>query len=211
VTQEEKDPRKEEKGGAKESKESASKASGSEATSTDAKQDAKKMPTKQKVIIGVLVVVLLAVIGVLIYLLLQKDDEPPEERPTTGGRGIVVTPENVDEIRDQLGQPPEDAYYTANMNAEWRFETWDTPSTNAFVVNDEENTRTVYFDVILDATGETVYSSPFLPVGARHDDFALDAPVGAGDHSATVTYYLVDDDHNELTTVSVMVLLKIAK
>jgi hypothetical protein len=95
------------------------------------------------------------------------------------------------------------------MNTDWDFQTSQTPSHNAYVENAPQNTRMVYFDVILDDTNELVYSSPFIPVGGKLEEFALDAKLSKGDYAATVIYHLVDDDHKEITTVSVSVNLHI--
>ena len=129
--------------------------------------------------------------------------------PAAGGRSTVVSEGNVDEIRGRLGSPIEDGYYETRMNVNWSFPSVGEPSTNAYVENSPNNTRTVYFDLTLAETGELIYSSPFIPVGAKLEGFALDAHVPAGEHSGTVTYHLVDDDHQEITTVSVAVTLNI--
>jgi hypothetical protein len=131
--------------------------------------------------------------------------------PLSGGRGIVAMPENVDELREKAQQPIEDGYYETRMNVDWVFPSSSKPSENAYVENSENNRRTVYFDLVLADTGELVYSSPFIPIGAKLENFALDAKVPAGDHKGVVTYHLVDDDYQELTTVSVTVTLRIGK
>jgi hypothetical protein len=141
------------------------------------------------------------------------DDDPPAGPVLTGevihGRGIVALSGNIESVIDQLEEPVQDSYYITTMNPLWHFETWDTPSHNAFVENVPENSRMVYFDLFLDETEELIYSSPFIPLGARLDNFALDREVSAGIHSATVTYHLVDDEFQSITTVSVAVQLDI--
>ena len=152
---------------------------------------------------------------VLIVLWLVSGDDTPEpvvqERPVlpTGARGTVVTEDNLDAVRAEIEAPVEDASYSAVMSVEWTFERWDVPSRNARVENSTRNTRTVFFDVFLDETGERIYESPYIPVGERHDNFALDTEVPAGQYTATVVYFLVDDDYEVLTDVSVMVRLNI--
>jgi hypothetical protein len=123
----------------------------------------------------------------------------------------VVNPDNVAQIADELSTPAPDAYYMAMMNTEWEFETWDTPSRNAYVENSEDNARTVYFDLTLDSTGQLIYSSPYIPVGQFLTGFALDSAVPAGTHKATVTYNLVDDNNRFITEVAVGVTLLILR
>lgn len=165
---------------------------------------------KTRFIIVSAVVVIAALVVVIVMLLTKKTEEaPPQRESLGGGRGVVATSENMQEIADRLSEPVQDGYYVTKMNVEWKFDTWDTPSSNAYVENSTKNTRTVYFDVLLDDSGELVYSSPFISVGAKHDKFALTKELSAGDYPATVTYHLVDDDENEITTLSIGVLLKV--
>jgi hypothetical protein len=183
-----------------------------EATDKTPKKDVKSKSggkgKGQKIAIAVLALLLVAA-GLYIFLPRESEDLTDPDVPRGAIRGTVVTPDNVDEIREQLRTPPEDAYFTTSMNTDWVFETWDTPSQNAFVENIDLNTRTVYFDLFLRETRELVYSSPFIPVGATLEGFALDTMVPEGVHSASVTYYLVDDDLNEVAQVSVAVTLTI--
>ncbi len=129
---------------------------------------------------------------------------------STGGRGTLVTSSNVSSLLEQASQPMEDAYYRTRMSVVWEFGKSTEPSTTAYVENAPDNTRTVYFDVTLADTGDLVYSSPFIPLGGKLEGIALDAELPAGEHAAVVTYHLVDDDHREITTVSVGITLKIA-
>lgn len=156
-------------------------------------------------------VVVIAALVVIIIILLRKGEEAPTQRETvgSGARGVVATSENMQEIADSLSKPVPDGYYMTKMNFEWEFEKWNIPSKRAYVENSVKNTRTVYFDLVLDETGELLYSSPFIPVGERHQNFALEKELAAGEYPATVTYHLVDDDNNEITTLSVRIKLKV--
>jgi hypothetical protein len=155
------------------------------------------------------IAVIATLVGIIIYLMTRPEEPiPTPPSPALGGRGTVITEDNVDEFQD-LGQPVEDGYYEARMNVEWNFDTWDSPSTNAYVANAESNTRKMYFDVILDGTNELIYSSPYIPVGSAIKNFALDTQLAAGTYNATVVYHLVDDNDVEITTVSVAVTIRI--
>lgn len=156
------------------------------------------------VVIGVLV-------GVIIYLNNQNGGEVIIYNDAAGARGIVATPDNIDEIMSSMQEPVQDGSYAVKMNTNWVFPKGDKPSENAYVANSEQNTRTVYFDLILADTNQLLYSSPYIPVGAALQDFALDVSLEAGEHSAIVVYHLVDDDYQEITTVNVKVTLHIEK
>lgn len=169
----------------------------------------RKMKNRKSVLIigavgaGIIIIALIIVIVVLV----TRTETPAVS--DTGGRGTVATPENIDEIRASIDEPVQDGYYNTRMNVDWNFQDSKTPSSNAMVENSERNTRTVYFDLFLDETNELIYSSPFIPVGSKLENFALDAEISKGDHTATVVYHLVDDDYQEITTVSVSVNLHI--
>jgi hypothetical protein len=179
--------------------------------STDSSKTSKPKKTKVLVITGITVsiAVIAILVGVIIYLLTRPEaPSPTPPSPSLGGRGTVITEDNVEEFQD-LEEPVEDGYYEARMSVDWSFETWDTPSTNAYVANAESNTRNMYFDLIINDTGELVFSSPYIPVGSALRNFALDTQLAAGTYEATVVYHLVDDSNVEVTTVSVAVTIKI--
>ena len=171
----------------------------------------------KRLITCLVILLIIALIAVIVYLLFRGEDELVEndfgmrqviDLPGID-RGIIATPENIEEIIRRMSEPVEDGYYIARMNIDWVFETWDTPSGNAFIENVVENKRTVYFDLTLEDTNRLIYSSPFIPLGARLEGFPLDSYVPAGEHSAIVTYHLVDEEFRNLTTVSVAVQLNI--
>lgn len=165
-------------------------------------------PQRRKVngvLIGV-IVILFGVIGIMAYAMLRPK---PTEEKVTDGRATWVSPDNVEEVRELLSQPIQDAYYTTSMTVDWYFDNGAAISTSAYVENDIDNTRTVYFDVNLE-DGELIYSSPYLPVGERMEQIQLDKKdLAAGDYPAVCTYYLVDDDNEVITHVSVAITIHI--
>ncbi|MCL1903610.1 MAG: hypothetical protein FWF94_04250 [Oscillospiraceae bacterium] len=170
------------------------------------------------IVIALVILIILALVGVIVYLLWDRNNEelgiPPVDVTERGdGRGLLVTPENVDEIRS--AEKPDDTYLRTRMTTEWNFATWDAPSENAMIENPEENARTIYFEVHLvsedneEEIGEMIYDSPYIPLGGRLTDFALTKPLSAGEYNAVVTYYLVDDDYEVITTTAVAVLIRV--
>lgn len=153
------------------------------------------------------VLVLFAVlIGVIIFLVVKLGtqdkavvEEPKEEKG-------VILPENVDEVMSEWMEEP-DTYvpqnFTVVQNSDWTFPDGNSPSTDAYVENDRENEAAFYFDIVVDSTGELVYSSPILELGAKIEKFKLDKPIEAGHYDCTMTYHLVDENQKELTTVTV--------
>lgn len=155
---------------------------------------------KKRFFIIILILLLLIAIGLVVFFLTRKDEDV---------RDTVVTEENVEKIKQQLQEPVEDGYYKTKMSVDWTFEDGKSVSSDAYVANSKDNTRKVYFDVNRSDTNELVYSSPYLPVGTELKEIKLDKDLPAGDYECILTYHLVDDDDEELTTVSVTVNLHI--
>jgi len=202
---------------------------------TNSKGNKGDKQNKQKTIIIAVGIVALAVVAALIttiVVLLNREPIPEiitevvyepvvqlVEGPSVGnyernpgGRGFVVTEDNVEEVRAAIEErrniPQEDRRFEFSQTSDWRFATSLTPSRNALVRNVERNSRTVFFDVYIEDYG-VVYVSPYMPLGSEHRNFALDVELPAGTYSATVTYFLVDDDLEILTDVSVGVTITI--
>lgn len=166
----------------------------------------KNSGNRVNVILVLIIVILLGVVGFMAHQFLQEDED---DRNVHDGRGTFVSSENVDQIKDSMNDKIEGASYTACMNVDWNFYNGKAASTNAYVENVKENTHTVFFDVRLQSTGEVVYSSPYLPLGAKLEKFALAVDLSAGDYPAIVTYVLVDEEYNEISSVSVAVTIHV--
>lgn len=156
----------------------------------------------------VVCVVLFVIVGAAIYLV-STSSSGSQQQGKSQDRDIVVTPDNVAEILEQMEETNPDSSYTASMNVDWYFNDSSTPSNNSYVENAPENSRTVYIDILLADTNEMVYTSPYIPVGSRLENIALQSELAAGDYEAICLYHLVDDDGNEVSTVSVAVTLHI--
>jgi len=174
------------------------------------KDDEKSKKKKIKPAHVVICALILALAGVLTYFLWPKEEAEIRDGATPlGSRGTVITPDNIDELMANRDKPPPGGHYITTMNTNWAFDRWDVPSKNAYIENDIRNEFTVFFDLVLEEDNRLVYSSPYIPLGATLRDFALDRMVPQGQHPAIVTYYLVDDDGEEVSQVSVRVTLSI--
>lgn len=188
----------------------------------------KKLTRQEKIMIGAIVsaVTVVATLVVVIVVLLNREppvvvhelihELPPALGPpvvhqdrSPGGRGFIVTEDNVEEVREAMEQrrlEPEDYHFTFSLTPTWTFPTATSPSPDARVQNLEINSRTVFFDVYIEGIG-VVYISPYMPLGSEHRGFALDFELETGEYSAVVTYFLVDDDLQVLTDISVGVTI----
>lgn len=152
------------------------------------------------------VVVVCALLGIIIYLIMGK-----EEAKTSYNR--IVTPDNVDEIVSQLAEEERTPVgaYEVSMNTEWIFEDGESASANAYVENGINNQNIVYFTITLvdDAEGGDIYRSPYLEIGSSLRDIKLDKDLDPGTYSAIITYHLVDDDLEDLSSVSLYMTITV--
>ena len=159
------------------------------------------------VIIAALIVIAVLV-GVIVYMLHSKNTDEPEKKRT-----VVVTEENAEQVAEEvLGrEEPQDVpmNYQVTMNSTWEFESGDKASSNAYVANSTDNETAVYFDVVRNDTQETIYQSPVIPVGGELNSIKLDTDLDAGDYECTLTYHLVDEEQNTLTTVNMWLMVKV--
>ena len=132
----------------------------------------------------------------MIWFLLHKDDKPK--------RDVVVNEDNVDKIVSQLERPG-DGVYQVTMNSTWHFDDGTASSDNAYVENAEVNENPVYFDLTRSDTNEKIYESPIIPVGSHLDKITLDSELEAGTYECVMTYYLVNEDEDIISTVRVSV------
>jgi hypothetical protein len=158
-----------------------------------------------KLIVFGVIIVIAVLAGAIVVLASKLNSKNMDEEPVE--KKAVITAENVEEVLDEWVNETEEKYvpkyYTVVQNTEWTFSDGSSPSTDATVENDAENETAVYFDVIVDETGETIYSSPVLELGAKIEHFKLDKALEKGDYICTVIYHLVDEEQNELISVDV--------
>lgn len=181
---------------------------------------------KTGIVIGVVAVVVIAIlIGIIAYLLRGRDEpepapepeqeqtsesEPEQDRQVAGQRNVLVTEDNVDEIMAQEPEPVTEAgRYTVTMNTYWNFPDGRSESNNAYVGNSTDNSHDVYFDIVANESGETIYESPIIPVGSAISNIRLDKELENGIYDCVMTYHLIDGDQNTLSTVDVALTVNI--
>lgn len=156
-------------------------------------------------VIAILVILVVVALGLIVFLL-SRETAPATDNDNvnnvSGGRGTVVTQDNVEDIQQEIEtETVQDGYYTASMSINWHFD--GKVSKDAYVANVTKNTRTVYFDLYRTDTSEMIYSSPYIPVGEELNGLTLDTELEPGTYDTILVYHLVDDDENELSTLSI--------
>jgi len=169
---------------------------------------------KKQLAIAACVVGAIAIVGgsaFAAYMMGARNTEEPQQvvESLTGGRGMILLPDTEETVQEvsQRRSPP--LRFTTSMHTNWVFPNGAEPITDAVVGNSERNETTMYFDVVLHETGERVFSSPFIPVGASLEGFELDVELPPGDHRARATFFLVCDDFEYLTHVNITVTLQV--
>lgn len=155
------------------------------------------------VVIAVLIVCIL--VGVILYLLFGRETE-------SNTRNTVVTPDNIEEIMNQLADKDYTApgSYEVTMNTDWTFANGKAASADAYVENCVRNTNTVYFTITLaNDDSREIYHSPYLELGSHIENITLDEDLDAGVYDAVLTYHLVDDDMKDLSEVSVSITITV--
>lgn len=154
---------------------------------------------RRKKVAAVVLAVLVVLLAILLYLLLGKD-EPR----------IISSEEDVAAIAENQEQD-EPIYYDVTMNGTWDFANGKAGSDNAYVENADTNENPVEFEVVRTDTGDTVYKSPILEVGAHMEksDIVLDADLPGGTYPCRLTYYLLNDEHERIDDQEVTLTLTI--
>lgn len=177
-------------------------------------QEQKKKIGKGGVIaLGICGAVIIVLLVVVIVLLVRNGSQTSTSAESEPKRNVVVTPDNVQEVIDQLDSADyvTAGSYEVTMNTTWNFKDGASASDDAYVENSVENTNDVYFDITLADTEENIYSSPVIPIGSHLEDITLDKDLDAGTYDCVMTYTLVDSEQNALSTVRVTMTIIVAE
>lgn len=144
------------------------------------------MEKKKKIVLGSVLLLLLIIIGFLIFLLLRKEEEPEQ--------GVYrIDEENYQQIQEEMKSEVQEGYFETYMNTAWTFEDGTSVTQDAVLGNSPNNTKPIRCEVILNDTGEIIYKTGVLPVGAVLDPFRLDKDLDAGIYSAVCQIYLLKE------------------
>lgn len=160
-------------------------------------EETKSEKKKGGKIVLILCIIIIAVLCVIIYLLLHKDED---EKPK---RSVLVNEENVEQVLSEIEDRVPAGSYEVIMNSTWNFENGTASSKDAYVANSTANQNPVYFEVTRSDTEETIFESPIIPVGSQMNDITLDEDLPAGTYECILTYHLLDDEEETVSTVKI--------
>lgn len=165
----------------------------------------KKKNNKPMIIFFILIIA--ALVGVIVWLLFfRNSDEVSDDRL------VMVNESNKDTVMQDLNDKVAKGMFECKMTMRWNFTGGGQGSSDAYVANSEHNTYAIYFDVIDNETGETLFSSPYIMVGSDISGFLLDKKLSPGQHEATVVYTLVDqnNDYEKISSAGFVVTMNVA-
>jgi len=160
------------------------------------------------IIVGFFLIIIVALVGVIAFLLGRNtnkgsDNGTPSSSTENNrnvvseGSRVILDAESAANVMDEMRKEVAEGMFECNMSMTWSFDDGSAQSKDAYVANSTNNKYPIYFDVTLNDTGETIYSSPVIPVGADLANFALDKQLEAGDYKATVMYTLIRDEESQ--------------
>lgn len=140
------------------------------------------------VILGILLVIIIGLLTAVVVLLLRK--EPEQERDD----GVYVMEEgNYNQIAEQMEGQVQEGYFETYMNMEWTFPDGTSESTDAILGNSPNNSKPIRCEVLLSDTGEKIFATEAIPVGAQLPPFKLDVDLEAGVYNAVCRIYLLQE------------------
>lgn len=140
-------------------------------------------PKKKKKIIIVIVVLILIIAAVIIYFLTHREEESMNEG-------------NYKQIMEEMSERVSEGYFETYMNNQWTFADGSSETKDAILGNSPNNTKPIRCEIVLDDTGEKVFSTDVMPVGAELPPFKLDVDLEAGTYDAMCVVYLLDEEED---------------
>lgn len=151
------------------------------------------MEKKKKIVLfaagGLFVVILIAVIVVLVVLLLRKEKEGGSDMNEV----YVIDEGNYQQIMEEIDTKVKEGNFETYMTVDWTFPDGASESTDAVLGNSPSNTRPIRCEVLRNDTGEKIFTTGVIPVGAQLPPFKLDADLDAGVYETTCMIYLLEE------------------
>ena len=124
-------------------------------------------------------------------MLMNKEDDTPQNN------GVYTMDEgNYQQIMDDMGEQVQDGYFETYMTTDWIFPDGSSEATDALLGNSPNNVKPIRCEVLLKDSGEKLFSTGVIPVGAQIPSIKLDVDLEAGVYDATCMIYLLDEMEN---------------
>ncbi len=160
---------------------------------------------------SIIVIAILAVVIIVLVVFLIKRGDAPDKRDVSNSTRVILDEDSAQSTMDEMREEVEEGMFECSMSTEWTFSDGTSTSKDAYIANSSNNTHPFYFDVVLDGSEETIYSSPVIPVGSQITDIQLDKDLDAGTYKAICKYVLLKDEESqeELSTANFVVTITV--
>lgn len=146
------------------------------------------MDKKTKIIVACACTVALLAVGaaVIMFFMMNRKEEEPQTTYT-------MDEDNYQQIMDDMGEKVQEGYFETYMTTEWVFPDGSAEASEAMLGNSPNNTKPIRCELLLDETGEVLFETGVLPVGALVSPIKLDRELEAGTYDATCMIYLMNE------------------
>lgn len=112
-----------------------------------------------------------------------------------GGKSTLIT-----DVSDFLQESEEEVgfgFYEVKMTTDWVFDSKTYTVEDGYVANVEANVYDMYFELIEENSGETIYTSPLIKIGEYIDEITLDTPLEPGKYTCKMVHHFFDPSTNQ--------------
>lgn len=157
----------------------------------------KEKEKNKKIIIAVVAcffVILIAAVTVLAVLLLRK--RPSDVPDGVNTKTYVMDEGNYQKIMEDMTEQVQEGHFETYMTTDWTFPDGNSESTDAVLGNSPNNIKPIRCELLLDETGEKLFETNVLPVGALVSSIKLNKSLDAGTYDATCMIYLMNENED---------------
>lgn len=148
------------------------------------------MNKKTKIIIACICIVALLAVGAAVamfVMMMNKEDTPQDNGVYTMDEG------NYQQIMDDMSEQVQEGYFETYMTTDWVFPDGSSEASDAMLGNSPNNTKPIRCELLLDETGEKLFETNVIPVGALVSPIKLNKDLDAGTYDATCMIYLMNE------------------
>lgn len=157
-----------------------------------------------------LILLLLTAAGIAAFFIFrEKEDQPRIEKELAAKAGLLPT-HSEEELQELLNKTVQEGMVNISINPDPIFKNGKSKG-SLNIENIPGNHYDLQVDIVLESSGETIYSSGLIEPGHYVDNEKLDKPQKKGDHKATAVFtaYYPDNETDVLAKASADIVLHI--
>lgn len=149
------------------------------------------MNKKTKIIITCICIVALLAVGAaaaMFVMMMNKPDAVAENI-----NSYTMDEGNYQQIMNDMSEQVQEGYFETYMTTDWIFPDGSSEASDAMLGNSPNNTKPIRCELLLEETGEKLFETKVIPVGALVSPIKLDRDLEAGTYNATCMIYLMNE------------------